>query len=163
MMMEWLEKVENFFLNILKKIKLGFLAKIYEEHREGMRYLVFGALATVVNIAAYSICMYTFDIPNGISNIIAWVIAAIFAYFTNKFFVFDSKVNTKKELIKEITSFFSCRILTLIIDEIIMIVTVDKWHFNGVLMKVVANIIVIILNYIFSKIIIFKKGAKENE
>lgn len=163
MMMEWLEKVENFFLNILKKIKLGFLAKIYEEHREGMRYLVFGALATVVNIAVYAICMYAFNIENGISNIIAWVVAAIFAYFTNKFFVFDSKVNTKQELIQEVTSFFSCRILTLIIDEIIMIVTVDKWHFNGVLMKVVANIIVIILNYIFSKIIIFKKGAKENE
>jgi putative flippase GtrA len=157
-----LEKFENFFLNILDKIKLKFLADLYRNHREGWRYLIFGALATVVNIAVYSIAFYAVKIDNAISNAIAWVIAAIFAYLTNKFFVFASKVDTKKELLREITSFFSCRLLTLIIDEIIMIVTVDKLGLNGFLMKVVANIVVIILNYIFSKIIIFKKNNEES-
>lgn len=60
MAIKLLEIVEEFFLNILKKIKLGFLAKIYEEHREGMRYIVFGALATFVNIGIYSLCYYVF-------------------------------------------------------------------------------------------------------
>ena len=149
--------VEEFFLKIFEKIGLKKFVKWYREHKEGMRYLVFGALATFVNILAYSVCFYIIHIENGISNIIAWVIAAIFAYITNKFCVFDSKVDTKKALLYEIASFFGCRLLTLAIDEAIMIITVDKFAWNAFLMKVVANIIVIILNFVFSKLIIFKK------
>ena len=157
---KFLEIIENFFLNILDKIKLKCLADIYRNHIEGMRYLVFGALATIVNIASYSIFLYTCNIENAISNILAWVVAAVFAYLTNRFFVFDSKVVDIKGIFKEIVSFFGCRLLTLAVDEAIMIITVDKLMFNAVLMKVIANIVVIILNYIFSKIIIFRKKEK---
>lgn len=152
-----LEAIEDFFLNILDKIKLKALADLYRNHREGWRYLIFGALATVVNIAVYSISFYGIHIGNAVSNVIAWVIAAIFAYLTNKFMVFASKVDTKKALIKEITSFFSCRLFTLVIDEIIMIVSVDKLGLPAFIMKVIANIVVIILNFVLSKLIIFKK------
>lgn len=152
-----LEKVEDFFLNILDKIKLKKLADLYRNHREGWRYLIFGALATVVNIVVYSFAFYVTHINNAISNIIAWIIAAIFAYLTNKFMVFASKVDTKKALLREITSFFSCRLFTLAIDEIIMIISVDKLGLSAFIMKVFANIIVIILNFVLSKLIIFKK------
>ena len=101
-----------------------------------------------------------FGISNAISNAIAWVAAAVFAYFTNKFFVFASKVDTKKALFREVVSFFSCRLFTLVIDEAIMIITVDKLHWNELLMKIIANIVVIVLNYIFSKILIFAKKDK---
>ena len=158
---KFLEAVENFFLNILDKIKLKFLADIYRNHLEGMRYLVFGALATIVNIVSYSMFLYLCHIENAVSNILAWIVAAVFAYMTNKFFVFDSKTNGKKDLVREITSFFGCRLLTLVVDEAIMIVTVDKLMLNAVLMKVVANVVVIILNFVFSKLFIFKK--KENK
>lgn len=152
-----LEMVEDFFLNILDKIKLKPLADLYRNHREGWRYLIFGALATVVNIVAYSVAFYTAHIDNAISNIIAWVVAAVFAYITNKFMVFESKVETKKALFKEMTSFFGCRLFTLLIDEIIMVVSVDKFGMPAFLMKVIANIVVIILNFVLSKLIIFKK------
>ena len=122
-----------------------------------MRYLIFGALTTLVNIVAYSILYYAFHINNATSNIIAWIIGATFAYITNKLYVFNSKVNTKIELLKEILYFYGCRLLTLVIDEAIMIVTVDKFGWNALLMKIIANIIVIILNFVFSKILIFKK------
>ncbi len=152
-----LELIEDFFLNILDKIKLKSLADLYRNHREGWRYLIFGALATVVNIAVYSIAFYSIHIDNAVSNVIAWVVAAIFAYITNKFLVFASKVDTKKELLREITSFFSCRLFTLVVDEIIMIISVDKLGLSPFIMKVVANIVVIILNFVLSKLIIFKK------
>ena len=155
--------VEEFFLKIFEKIGLGVFVKWYREHQEGMRYLVFGTLSTIVNIAVYYICYYLVNIPNAISNGIAWVLAAIFAYFTNKLCVFDSKVETIKDLIFEVTSFFGCRLFTLAIDEAIMIVTVDNFGWNGLLMKIIANIVVIILNFIFSKLIIFKKGTKKEE
>ena len=157
------EAVENFGLMILEKIHLKGLADFYRKHIEGMRYLICGALATVVNIGAYSLCYYPFHISNSTSNVIAWVVAAVFAYITNRIIVFDSHVNSKKGLAKEITSFFGCRLLTLAVDQAIMIFTVDKLGWNGFLMKVLANIIVIILNFIFSKILIFKKDTKEGK
>lgn len=152
-----IDKIEEFGLKILEKIHLKILADWYRNHQEGMRYLIFGALTTLVNIVAYSILYYAFHINNATSNIIAWIIGATFAYITNKLYVFNSKVNTKIELLKEILYFYGCRLLTLVIDEAIMIVTVDKFGWNALLMKIIANIIVIILNFVFSKILIFKK------
>ena len=152
-----IDKIEEFGLKILEKIHLKILADWYRSHQEGIRYLIFGALTTLVNIVAYSILYYAFHINNATSNIIAWIIGATFAYITNKLYVFNSKVNTKIELLKEILYFYGCRLLTLVIDEAIMIVTVDKFGWNALLMKIIANIIVIILNFIFSKILIFKK------
>lgn len=155
--LKFLEVVEDFFLNLLDKIKLKAVADLYRNHREGWRYLIFGALATVVNIVVYALAFYTANIDNAISNVIAWVASAIFAYLTNKFMVFASKAHTKTALLKEITSFFSCRLFTLLVDEAIMIVAVDKLNMSAFIMKVVANIVVIILNFILSKLIIFKK------
>lgn len=152
-----LEIIEDFFLNILDKIKLKPLADLYRNHREGWRYLIFGALATIVNIVVYYIAFYAINIDNATSNVIAWVIAAIFAYITNKIFVFESKVDSKKQLLKEATSFFACRLFTLLIDEVIMVVSVDKLGLSGIIMKIISNIIVIILNFILSKLVIFKK------
>ena len=152
-----IDKLEEIGLTILEKIHLKELADWYRSHQEGMRYLIFGALTTLVNIVAYSILYYVFHINNATSNIIAWIIGATFAYITNKLYVFNSKVNTKIELLKEILYFYGCRLLTLIIDEAIMIVTVDKFEWNALLMKIIANIIVIVLNFVFSKILIFKK------
>ena len=152
-----MDKIEEFFLGILEKIKLKKISQFYRTHQEGMRYLIFGALTTLVNIVAYAIFYYVFHIDNAISNVIAWILGATFAYVTNRLYVFKSKVHTKKELIKEIVYFYGCRLLTLAIDEGIMILTVDKWGWNALVMKVIANIIVIILNFIFSKILIFKK------
>ncbi len=156
-----IDKIEEFFLKILEKIHLKKLADWYRKHKEGMRYLIFGALTTLVNIVAYSILYYTLHINNAISNVLAWIIGATFAYITNKLYVFDSKVNTKKELLKEIVYFYGCRLLTLAVDEGIMIFTVDKLGWNALLMKIIANIIVIILNFIFSKILIFKKNKRK--
>ena len=150
------EKIEEFVLKILEKIHLKKLADWYRKHQEGMRYLIFGALTTLVNILAYSILYYALHINNATSNAIAWIIGATFAYITNKLYVFNSKVNSKKELLKEIVYFYGCRLLTLAVDEGSMILTVDKFGWNALLMKIIANIIVIILNFVFSKILIFK-------
>ena len=151
-----IDKIEEFGLKILELIKLKKLADWYREHKEGMRYLIFGGLTTIVNIIAYAVLYYVFNIENATSNVIAWVLGATFAYITNKLYVFNSRVENKKELLREIIYFYGCRLLTLVIDEGIMIITVDKLEWNALFMKIIANIIVIILNFVFSKIIIFK-------
>lgn len=159
-----IDKIENFCLNILRKIKLGKLADIYEAHKEGMRYLIFGALTTVVNIIVAGFTYYVLlnnfkeSIRVNISTILAIIAAWIFAYITNKIYVFDSKTDKLRQLLREIISFIGCRILTAIIEIIIMNIFVTKLQFNYLLMKIISNIIVIILNFIFSKLFIFKKS-----
>ncbi|MBR3152596.1 MAG: GtrA family protein [Clostridia bacterium] len=158
-----IDKIEDFFLGILDKIKLGFLADIYRNHREGMRYLVFGALTTVVNICVYIIFAklifsgFDDNIRVNISNILAIVISILFAYVTNKLWVFETKTNSKLDLLREFISFIGCRIVTAILDMVLMQITVNVFNWNDVLMKVLVNIIVIALNFVFSKLIIFKK------
>lgn len=158
------DKIENFILNLLEKIKLKKLADWYRKHQEGMRYLIFGALSTIINILTYAIFasvilknLPTDELRVNISEIIAFIAAIIFAYITNKMYVFKSKTQNIKQLVKEITSFTSCRIITEIISILMMNIAI--WYsINDIFMKILANIVVIILNFVFSKIIIFKKG-----
>ena len=97
------------------------------------------------------------------SNYIAIGLAMAFAYITNKLFVFDSKTNNAKELFKEIISFIGCRIFSAVVEIVFMRVTVVNFHLIEVIMKICANIIVMILNYIFSKLIIFKNKSKNED
>ena len=152
-----IDKIEEFFLKIAEKIGLKKLADWYREHREGMRYLVFGVLSTIINIVVFAICERMLHLSTIISNVIAWIIAVLFAYITNKLYVFDSKTTKKQELAKEIISFFSARIFTLVIETIFLKIVIDKLGFNEILMKIISNVIVIVLNYVFSKIFIFKE------
>ena len=162
-----IDKIEEFGLKILEKIKLKFLADWYREHKEGMRYLIFGALSTLVNILVYAVFAKLIlnnlsddTLRVNISEIIAFIAALIFAYITNKLYVFNSKTEGIKNLIKEIGSFVGCRIFTEIISILMMNMAV-WFSINDVLMKVVSNIVVIILNFVFSKLIIFRKNVKK--
>ena len=157
------EIVENFGLWILEKIHLKFLAGFYRKYIEIMRYLICGALSTVVNILAYIIGSKLLFINLSsealivnVSEIFAFILALIFAYWVNKAIVFKSKCNNIRELLKEMTSFTGARIFTEILSIGLMNLAVII-NFNDVIMKIIANIVVIILNYIFSKLIIFKR------
>ena len=160
------DKVEEFCLKILEKIGLKALASWYRKHQEGMRYLVFGALTTIVNIVSYAILSKIVfqgleeTLKVNISEILSFVISIIFAYITNKLYVFNSKTKGFVNIAKEITSFVGCRILTEFISIGMMNLAV-KFSINDVFMKVVANIVVIVLNFVFSKILIFRKKSTE--
>lgn len=92
------------------------------------------------------------------SNVFSWILAVSFAYFTNKIWVFESRSWKWSALKKEITAFVSCRLATGIMDVLIMLVCVDVMSFHAMMMKLVSNVLVIILNYILSKLIIFKRN-----
>lgn len=158
-----IDKIEEFCLQILRKIKLGKLADIYTQHKEGMRYLVFGVLTTLVNIVVAAITYYFVfaklpeELKVNLSTIVSIIAAWIFAYITNKMYVFDSKTNSAKELIKEIVSFLGCRVITAIVEIVLMNVLVTVLQFNYMFMKIIVNIVIIVLNFVFSKLIIFKR------
>ena len=134
------------------------LKKLYLKYKEIINYLFFGGLTTLVNFVIYLALTRLFSIDEIISNAIAWVCAVLFAYVTNKLFVFESKTNNKKETAKELGTFFLFRIISgLLCDQGTFALMVKVFHINDIISKVVTQILVIVANYVFSKFIIFRK------
>ena len=136
---------------------MKLIIKLMKKYKSLISYGIFGVLTTIVNLVVYHLCYYQVGIGNTVSNVIAWILAVAFAYFTNKIWVFESKSWSWKVLRREVAAFVSCRIATGIMDIVIMFICVDIIGWHAMLMKVVSNVLVIILNYIFSKLIIFRK------
>lgn len=133
------------------------IIKLFNKYKEVILYCVFGGLTTLINIITYFVFSRFLGINYLISNVIAWIVSVLFAYITNKLFVFESKNIELKYVIKELTAFVSCRLLSGVLDIIIMYVFVNILGFNDFIIKIIANVLVIILNYIFSKLMIFKE------
>lgn len=134
------------------------LSSLYKKYKEIINYLIFGGLTTLVSIGTYAIFTKIFNIDYLISNVLSWIIAVLFAFITNKLFVFESKSKDKKLVSKEITNFFFFRIVSLGIEMVIMYTFVDLLSINDLITKVIAQVIVILSNYIFSKVFVFKKN-----
>lgn len=135
-------------------------SKIHElivKYRDVITYLVFGVLTTVVNYLVYLPVYNLLGLSAAISNAIAWVVAVAFAYLTNKPFVFKSHDWSAKTVIPELTKFVSCRLASGAVETLILLVTVDILHWNGNIWKLVTSVLVVILNYIGSKLVVFKK------
>ncbi|WP_274228595.1 GtrA family protein [Clostridium sp. 'White wine YQ'] len=124
---------------------------------EKMLYLIFGVLTTLVNIASYWVFTKILKLDYMSASVIAWIIAVIFAYVTNKIYVFNSRNFNAAVIFKEAVSFFAFRFLSLLIDLLTMFILVEKMQINDMYAKVAANVIVIIMNYFSSKLFVFKK------
>lgn len=133
------------------------MIQLLKKYKELIMYLIFGVLTTLVNIVTYYISTKIFHIDYQISNVIGWILSVTFAFITNKIFVFESKDRTLNKVLKEGLSFYSFRLISLGLDMAIMYVMVSLLNINDLISKVVSNIIVVIINYIFSKLFIFKK------
>lgn len=151
------------------------IKKLFNKYKEIISYLFFGVMTTLVNFVSF----WAFNKILGeslylISNVIAWVISVVFAYVTNKLWVFESKSWKFKVLLKEVPEFFAARIFSLCVEESGLWLLVDKLGFDKfsfslfkfevtgkLIAKVLLAVIVVILNYFFSKFIIFAKKSKE--
>ena len=122
-----------------------------------LSYLFFGGLTTVVNFIVYFPCYELLGISAAISNAIAWVVAVAFAYLTNKPFVFRSHDWSLATVVPELTKFVGCRIGSGLLETVIIFVTVDYLGWNGIIWKVITSVVVVILNYVTSKLLVFKK------
>ena len=140
----------------MEKIK-----EIFKKFREQIMYIIFGVLTTIVNYVVYLALTKMMNVDYMISTVISQIVAMIFAYITNKIYVFEAKNDSFKGLIKEMVSFFSVRIVSLFLDMGFMKLFVDIMHLNDAIMKLVSNVLIIVANYIFSKLFIFKKNKKE--
>ena len=132
---------------------------MYHKYEEIINYLIIGGLTTLVSLAVYyGLTLTVLNPKNGlelqITNIISWIISVTFAYFANRKYVFKQR---NKANFKEALQFYLSRVSTLIIDMVLMYVFVTKMSFNDKIIKIIVQVIVIVLNYIFSKFFVFKK------
>lgn len=134
------------------------MKNLIEKYRSFIMYAIFGVLTTVVNIAVYYLSYNLIGMSNVSSTMIAWIIAVAFAFITNKMWVFDSGSFGWKILAHEIPTFFGSRLVTGFLDVAIMYLAVDIMAWNSMIWKIISNLIVIILNYVASRFIIFKKN-----
>lgn len=131
------------------------------KYKEVISYLFFGVLTTAVDFVSYYILTRLLSLDEGFSNVLAQFLAIVFAYVTNKLFVFEDKTNTIKSLIIQFGKFFSLRLVTLVINTVLFIIMIDKLGINDMITKAIVSVIVIILNYVFSKLIVFKAKEKQ--
>lgn len=130
---------------------------LWKKYRNFIPYIFFCVLATLVNIIVYWIFAHPLHLHVMISTIVAGVASVLSAYITNRIWVFHSTATTSAEILKEVVVFFSCRLATGILDWACMYVFVDLLVWNDLLVKCGANVLVIVLNYVASKVLIFRK------
>ena len=134
---------------------------LWKKYKEIITYLFFGFVTTVVNYGVYALLVRGFHMDVVPANIIAWIIAMIVAFVTNKLWVFESKARDGKTVLREFAEFAIARLITLGIETLLLWIFVDKLGVNDLIMKIITNVIVVILNYVFSKFIIFRKKKEK--
>lgn len=163
-------KIHDICRKFIKNEKLmNIIVKLIS--KEVFSYLFFGVLTTVVNLIVFKIFKDRMNVL--VANVIAWVAAVVFAFVTNKLFVFESKSWKPKVFVKEIVSFGGARLITLGIEELGLFVMINCLHLERTLalpfvsgemvIKGIIAVVVVVLNYVFSKLIIFKKKEMPKE
>ena len=139
------------------------IKKMYTKYKEIINYLIFGVLTTVISLIVYYGLTFTIINPDNalmlqVANVISWIAGVLFAYFTNRKYVFESK-NTNK--VKEFISFVEARVTTLLLDMAIMGIGVTILHGNDKIMKLISQVLVIVGNYVLSKVFVFRKKEEK--
>lgn len=142
---------------VLMKVYLKFRQELEKRHLwEVFIYLFFGGLATVVNIVTYMVAKELLGFDLVWSNTFSWIAAVLFAFVTNKLWVFHSKTEGTAALLLEFGKFVFYRILSFVMDMGVMILLIDILHVNDLVSKIITQVLVVVANYLFSKLFIFK-------
>ena len=133
------------------------LKRLWTQHREIITYVFFGGCTTLVNWGGYWLLAHPLGLDETLSTVLANVLSILFAYVTNRRWVFESQVHGIGPVLREMGSFFASRLATLMLDALIMEIFAKRLGLNDMLVKLAANIVIIVLNYVLSKVLIFKK------
>ena len=136
---------------------MKLLKSLFLKYRELILYVFFGGLTTLVNWAGYWLLADVFHVPYLWATAIAQVLSILFAYVTNRIWVFESKAKGFSAVFWEMVRFFGCRAASFVLDLLCMRIGVGGFHVNDMVMKLLSNVIVVIVNYVFSKLIVFRK------
>ena len=132
------------------------IRKLFLRYYDLIMYLVFGVMTTAVNYLVYLPCYNLFGLSASVSNMISWVVSVAFAFLTNKPFVFRSHDWSAKVVWPELAKFVGCRVGSGVMETVILFVTVDTLRWNGNIWKLVTSVLVVVVNYVGSKLLVFR-------
>ena len=133
------------------------IKRLWTKYKEYILYLVFGGLTTLVSWLSFYLCTHVIVMDVVPANVISWILAVAFAYVTNRKWVFESRARGGRKILREAAEFTAGRVLTLVIETAFLWFTVEVIGWNDLLMKVIISIVVVILNYVISKLFVFRK------
>lgn len=153
-----LDKLIAKILNIFPK----FIRDFYYRHESVMLYLIVGAMTTAVSLITQYIPLLM-GFPTEVNTTVSWICAVTFAFFTNKVWVFKNESRTKADWIKQSAAFYGGRLTTYFLELAFMSFTVRVLHQNEYVMKLIAQVFILIINYLFSKLVVFGKKRKKGD
>ena len=151
------ERKPDIFDRMMTLPILRIFEPFYKKNKEVLMYLFFGGIAFFLNLALFALFHEMMQIDELIANVLSWILCVLFQFFTNRTWVFDGHVDGAKAFAVQMGSFFGGRIFTLVVEEVIIAIFITWLGFNSMIVKLVAQIIVIVLNYIVSKLFVFKE------
>lgn len=141
---------------------MTIIGKIYKRYKEAVDYLFWGGVAFVLSVVLFYVFANVMGLYEQIANVFSWIICVIFTYLTNRFFVFQSKVKGIKKVWKEFKDFITARLLTLVMENVILFIMIDLLTVNNMISKLTGQFVVIVSNYFLSKLWIFRKEKEKN-
>ncbi len=140
------------------------LKELWEKYKETILYVIFGGLTTLLNIVTFYVLFQWLGVDKVPANVIAWIVGVLFAFFTNKSFVFESKDWSLKNFLWEFLTFMGARLFSLLFDTVFLLFFTEwVFHFDTMVIKIISNIFVIIINYVLSKLVVFRSAKKKAE
>ena len=133
------------------------LSELLQKYKSQLLYLFFGGCTTLVNVAVYGLCAHMANLSTTVSTAVAWAVSVLFASLTTRTWVFESQARTAGDILREMGSFFLGRAATGALDMAVMYVCVDRLGLPDMPVKLLSNVVVIVLNYVASKLFIFAK------
>jgi len=152
-----MSKQSDLFDKLMSLPVVSVLKSYCVKYKEVLAYVLFGGLAFVVSIASYVFFNIMLSINELIANVLSWVITVLFAFVTNRIWVFHTTVDSFCGFVRQMMSFYGGRLVTLLVEEIILLVFITILQVASIPVKVVAQVIVMVMNYFISKKIVFRK------
>lgn len=152
-----MSKEKDIFDRLMTLPFLRIFNPLYRKHKEVLLYLFFGGLTMVVSIFSYWLCSEPLGMGVLFGNVVSWIAAVSFAYVTNCIWVFEQQAHGWRALFKQVFRFFSGRVATLGVEELILWVFIQQLHCPNMAVKVIAQVVVVVLNYFISKFLVFRK------
>ena len=149
----------DLFDRLMSSRILAPLFPAYKRHKEKLLYVFFGGLTTVVSLVTFWLVDRVLAQNEHVANLVSWLLAVLFAFVTNRIWVFEAKTAGMAAFFKQMLGFYGGRLATLGIEEALLLVFITWLHFDSMVVKVAAQVVVLILNYIISKLLIFRKNV----
>jgi len=154
------------FIRKILSVFPKFIRDFYDKHESVLLYIIVGGLTTAVSIAAQYIPAY-FGLPTRVNTTVSWICAVTFAFFANKVWVFKDKSYSRRDWLGQAAGFYGARLVTYFLELGFMVLTVDVLKYSEYIMKLIAQVFILVVNYLFSKFVVFRKkhqskGDEEN-